>query len=243
MKRASMILLALALFMGAASAQLKCDPGCSANGVCTESDGNMAFCKCKPGYWGETCSAMYTECKKGLVCYNAGTCVQDPSKPDQEQCACAKGWAGATCKVPHVTCGNSTLACMNGGECVLDETISEWFCACPPNLRGRQCQLGVMECKEGMFCMNNGACSDDGLKCECPPGFFGIHCQNDERDAFADLIPRKKLPPYAVALIVIASLIAVTAIGLIAFLVMRERKGRPYFKSWQENAAGLQGTL
>jgi hypothetical protein len=25
----------------------------------------------------------------GLVCYNAGKCVQDPSKPDQETCACA----------------------------------------------------------------------------------------------------------------------------------------------------------
>ena len=58
------------------------------------------------------------------------------------------------------------------------------------------------------------------------------------------MIPRKKLPPYAVALIVIASLIAVTAIGLITFLVMRERRGRPYFKSWQESAgSGLQGTL
>jgi hypothetical protein len=62
-------------------------------------------------------------------------------------------WTGATCKVPHITCGNSTLACMNGGECVLDESVQDWFCHCPPNLRGRQCQLGVMECKQGMFCM------------------------------------------------------------------------------------------
>jgi hypothetical protein len=63
----------------------------------------------------------------------------------------AEGWAGSTCKVPHISCGNSTLACMNGGQCLLDETVNDWFCKCPPNLRGRQCQLGVNECKEGMF--------------------------------------------------------------------------------------------
>ncbi|KAI8465125.1 MAG: hypothetical protein J3K34DRAFT_438005 [Monoraphidium minutum] len=241
--RSSIILLAVAL-LGVASAAPMCNPKCSINGVCTQSEGNIQFCKCNPGYWGETCTAMYKECKKGLVCYNGGMCVPDSSKPDQEQCACQKGWTGATCKVPHTTCGNSTLTCMNGGECILDDTINQWFCQCPPNLRGRQCQLGVTECQQGMFCMNNGACALDGVSCACPAGFFGIHCQNEERDAFADMIPRKKLPPYAVALIVIASLVAVAAIGLIAFLVVRERRGRPYFKGWQESAGtGLQGTL
>jgi hypothetical protein len=64
------------------------------------------------------------------------------------------------------------------------------------------------------------------------------------RDPFADLIPRKTLPTYAIALIVVAALIAVAAIGMIAFLVVRERRGRPYFKSWQEGTgSGLQGTL
>ena len=177
------------------------------------------------------------------MCYNGGQCVANPAKPDEETCACAANWAGATCKVPHVTCGNSTLACMNGGDCVLDEALNEWFCACPPNLRGRQCQLGVQECKEGMFCMNNGQCDDSGLHCVCQGGFFGIHCQNNNRDPFADLIPRKKLPGWAVALIVFASLIAVAGVAGIVFLVRRERRGTPYFKSWQDNAAGLTGTL
>jgi hypothetical protein len=64
------------------------------------------------------------------------------------------------------------------------------------------------------------------------------------RDPFADLIPRKTLPTYAIALIVVAGVIAIAAVALIAFLVVRERRGRPYFKSWQEGTgSGLQGTL
>ncbi|KIZ02883.1 putative Neurogenic locus notch [Monoraphidium neglectum] len=219
MQRAMSIVSCLVLYVLAVSGQAaaaKCDPPCTRNGACVDS----------------------------LVCYNAGKCVQDPSKPDQETCACAKGWTGSTCKVPQVICGNSTLSCMNGGQCLLDEAVNEYFCKCPPNLRGRQCQFGVNECKEGMFCMNNGRCQDEGNTCQCPSGFFGIHCQNNERDPFADLIPRKTLPTYAIALIVVAALIAVAAIGMIAFLVVRERRGRPYFKSWQEGTgSGLQGTL
>ena len=90
---------------------------------------------------------------------------------------------------------------------------------------------------------NNGACSEDGLKCVCPPGFFGLHCQNDDRDAFADFIPRKYVPDWAIALIVFASLLAVAAVALLAFFVARERRGRPYFKSWQQGAAGVEGAL
>lgn len=248
MKGAAVVLLGLALFAVAVSGQDDvgtCDPPCKNGGACTKSE-NLFFCKCKAGFWGETCTAKYEECQKGLVCYNGGACVADPKKPDQETCSCPINWTGATCKVPRKICGNTTanaLTCMNGGECALDEATSEYYCACPANLRGRQCQLGVQECKEGMFCMNNGQCSDDGLKCDCPSGFFGLHCQNDERDAFVDMIPRKKIPNWAIALIVIASLIAVGCIGLIAFLFVRERRGRPVFKSWQDGAAGLQGTL
>jgi hypothetical protein len=29
--------------------------------------------------------------------------------------------------------------------------------------------------------MNNGQCKDEGNTCQCPAGFFGIHCQNNER--------------------------------------------------------------
>jgi hypothetical protein len=124
---------------------------------------------------------------------------------------------------------------------VLDETINDWFCACPPNLRGRQCQLGVMECKQGMFCMNNGRCSDDGLKCECPAGFFGLHCQNDERDAFADLIPRKKVPDWAAGLIALGALISVLAFAIIGLIFYRERRGRPVFSEWKPSAAATTG--
>jgi hypothetical protein len=46
-----------------------------------------------------------------------------------------------------------------------------------------------------------------------------------------------------VALIALACLIAVTGIGAIAFLVVRERRGQPYFKSYVENGQGLSGTL
>lgn len=38
MKGATIAVLAIALFAGVASAQLKCDPGCSANGVCTQGE-------------------------------------------------------------------------------------------------------------------------------------------------------------------------------------------------------------
>lgn len=52
--------------------------------------------------------------------------------------------------------------------------------------------------------MNDGSCSEDGMTCVCPSGFFGLHCQNNERDPNADKIARGNvLPPWAIAVLVI----------------------------------------
>jgi hypothetical protein len=77
-----------------------------------------------------------------------------------------------------------------------------------------------------------------------PPGPLPPR-QNNERDPNARLIPRRALPAWAAALIAGACLVAAGAVGAAVFLVIRERRGRPYFKAWQDPVvgAGLAGTL
>lgn len=63
------------------------------------------------------------------------------------------------------------------------------------------------------YCMNDGSCSDDGNSCVCTSGFFGLHCQNNERDPNAARIARgNHLPPAAVAGIVIGGEISLIAL-------------------------------
>ncbi|KAF8071155.1 RH17 [Scenedesmus sp. PABB004] len=211
-------------------------------GVCTAIEGlaDEFFCKCPAGFMGADCTAVYQECQKGLVCYNGGQCTAG-DQPGSETCACPAKWTGATCKVPVETCSNKTdsLACMNGGACMLDTESNEHYCKCPPNVRGRHCQFGVKECKDGMYCMNDGSCSNDGMSCVCPSGFFGLHCQNNKRDPNADRIATGKLPGWAIALIVIGAVLTVAGAATIGFLVHRERKGSPYFKQWQNDVGGV----
>jgi len=219
----------------------KCVPDCKNGGACTQIDGtDEAYCKCQKGFMGATCEAQYQECEKALVCYNGGKCVTG-SNPNSQECACTPDWTGATCKVPVVRCGNNTdVHCMNGGTCMFDPKGKEWYCKCAPNVRGRHCQFGVRECKDGMYCMNDGVCSADGTTCECPASFFGLHCQNNRRDPNADRIAQGSyLPGWAIALIVIACVLAVAGAVLAGILIHRERKGTPVFKQWQaHNAAG-----
>jgi hypothetical protein len=94
-----------------------------------------------------------------------------------------------------------------------------------------------------MYCMNDGLCSADGLSCICPSSFFGIHCQNNRRDPNAGKIPTGTLPPWAIALIVIASVLAVAGAVLAGVLIYRERRGTPVFKQWQATNAAGGGTI
>eukprot|EP00775_Hariotina_reticulata_P007742 gene7742-7941_t len=103
-------------------------------------------------------------------------------------------------------------------------------------------EFGVRECKDGMYCMNDGVCSPDGLSCQCPSSFFGFHCQNNERDPNAGKIARGSyIPPWAIALIAIGAVLTVAGAAVAGFLIYRERKGRPYFnKQWQSDMSSAQ---
>eukprot|EP00878_Enallax_costatus_P009856 GHUV01010290.1.p1 GENE.GHUV01010290.1~~GHUV01010290.1.p1 ORF type:complete len:253 (+),score=22.58 GHUV01010290.1:538-1296(+) len=243
----NILLLGLALCVSAYSAAAQgnqCVPGCKNGGVCEAVDGlaDEFFCRCPPGFMGADCTAVYEECEKGLVCYNGGKCT-DGDSPGTQTCACPAKWTGATCKVPQEACSNKTsggLFCMNGGTCQLDADANEFYCKCPPNVRGRHCQFGVKECKDGMYCMNDGSCSADGNSCVCATGFFGLHCQNNERDPNADRIARPgQLNAGAIAGIVIGSVCFAVLLAGIGFLIHRERRGRPVFKQWENQVTGV----
>ena len=90
-----------------------------------------------------------------------------------------------------------------------------------------------------MYCMNDGTCTSDGMNCDCPSGFFGLHCQNNRRDPNANRIATGSLPSWATALIVIGGVLTLAGIGVIGFLVYMERMGSPYFKQWPNSVSGV----
>lgn len=123
------------------------------------------YCECPDdnpnaleGMSGIHCTSSYERCGDGSVCFNGGFCERDSNNMDLYHCGCPqddkyKVWAGKTCENP------ATAFCSKY-DAFYDLSGSRWFCT------------------------NGGRCIDGetnlSKKCECEPGFYGLHCEYDD---------------------------------------------------------------
>uniref|UniRef100_H3CYG4 Milk fat globule EGF and factor V/VIII domain containing b n=1 Tax=Tetraodon nigroviridis TaxID=99883 RepID=H3CYG4_TETNG len=89
---------------------------------------------------------------------------------------------GDLCQVNH---------CTNGGTCVTGEG-QRLICICPDGIDGETCNETESGPCSPNPCQNDGVCQVTGSTrrgdvfgeyvCRCPPGFDGVHCQNNVND-------------------------------------------------------------
>jgi hypothetical protein len=119
------------------------------------------YCNCpddkpfmKKGVSGLHCETSFVRCEDDTICFNQGYCEKD-SYQDKYHCACktSRGFAGKSCEARPTN---------SDGTCGTDDPFYE--------LMGYP-----------WFCVNNGKCikneTDLKKKCECEPGFAGLHCE------------------------------------------------------------------
>ena len=75
------------------------------------------------------------------------------------------------------------LNCTQQGACTFNLITQKFTCVCNENFAGRSCQVDLRVCSY-VACLNNGTCVDQSVKsaglyaCQCPPGYFGVNCEN-----------------------------------------------------------------
>ena len=134
----------------------ECQPTtCNGHGTCHDADGELR-CDCDEGYQGAFCQDCDTSA--GYYPDGAGGCTDTPCDPnpcDQED--------RRRCVVRdgHVECLCNPGTHDEAGECLPDESCTEDTCG------------------------GHGTCEDldDGLRCDCDPGFVGTFCDACDTEA------------------------------------------------------------
>lgn len=114
------------------------------------------------GFSGVQCDTPFERCEDDSVCFNGGYCEQDSYDYERYHCSCPKGqgdgniYTGRACEL------KATDVCTSFGDTFYDVVGSRWFCA------------------------NGGECldyaTDASIKCDCPYGLTGPHCEYSEYD-------------------------------------------------------------
>lgn len=121
------------------------------------------------------------------------------SCPDESASTAHSSYTGVRCEVPYEVCDTDTM-CFHGGYCATeqyDEGIYHCVCRQDENgdvWAGKHCEvLATNFCTDDKkwdipggrwFCTNGGTCqngvSNLAVKCKCPEGTFGLHCEYNE---------------------------------------------------------------
>lgn len=134
------------------------------------------YCQCQGGFSGPHC-----ENKQRCSCQNGGTCITDPSNPNQYSCRCPNEFSGRYCEnkevsiqaCPYVQCERQS------GDKVCDDQCNNHEC----NWDGGECSLSWSNpwrnCTANVPCWNffkNGRCDKE---CDNPGCLFdSFECQD-----------------------------------------------------------------
>ena len=143
------------------------------------SYGWSVSCICDAWYTGTYCE---TELSNYRECNETGNSTKTNASLGIFDCECLPGWTGGLCETKLLNCTLDN--CDSGGKA---DGEGDW--SCPPGWTGTYCETRINICDENP-CLNNATCvdgcqTDDGCpsgayKCQCPLGFTGDTCQEDD---------------------------------------------------------------
>jgi len=136
------------------------------NTVLQPDNGSGMYCDCdeseiyEKGLTGLLCDIIYEICPDTSVCLHGAPCVKDEFDPENYICDCAK-----TTSPPEKVFAGDNCEYEVTNYCKVDSgfDISEngiWYCT------------NNAECRD----MMSNPCD----KCDCKPGFYGLHCERKE---------------------------------------------------------------
>lgn len=190
------------------------------------------MCQCTSDYTGSGCAKEVNRCGGGFFCDNGGTCKTSGTPG----CDCPLGYSGIRCDTVDVaeTCTSVALSgevCLHGGTCVGIERTKP--CDCRYNHAGKNCEItDVVKCDDDgeVYCQNDGRCNSANTGCVCAQYFMGTTCGevnyaalNDKGGSDADAVN------VAAAVAVPFVLVLTCAFGFMAYMVRKEKQGKPLF--------------
>ncbi|CAB3994571.1 neurogenic locus notch homolog 1-like, partial [Paramuricea clavata] len=146
---------------------------CKNEGVCVPS--TQAYsCSCKRGFKGDDCSE--SDVCNPNPCQNSGTCREENNAA---VCACAQQFEGKLCEVDKCAKCAENAHCEQG-RCVCNDGYQETF--------EKRCEIqpgGAADPCTPNRCKNGGVCHQPG-RCECPEGYDGKFCEDDNKNGNND---------------------------------------------------------
>ncbi|XP_063305999.1 scavenger receptor class F member 1 isoform X2 [Pelobates fuscus] len=157
---------------------------CQTDEVCIRP----GVCRCKPGFFGASCTSRCpgqywgSDCKQSCTCFPNGKC-----DPVTGQCTCNANRWGTNCEnscvCAHGACNQLTGVC---------ECESGWWAPhcnkpCQCNLQNSRCHhaTGMCICNSGYWGQrcgvkcncNKSPCFQTNGKCKCQEGWWGVSCE------------------------------------------------------------------